>query len=198
MFDAIRIALIAAIMAIPGTAMTQEVRGIDPNYPTQVSNQNIWYTYQQYQVMLEEIDKSISKSNAGTLTHDSTRWKSYLSSLRSYWAYWQSQSFSDYPVTHGRDWDVGDPLPLTCDFKDNISTCELMALVINARDELVLSASAELPMHAYPADMGRQEMYWKQMEGYVDFMMANNPLDEPVTAAEENLGLQPGFDKTSQ
>ena len=195
MFDAIRIAIIAAVMAMPGLTLAQEARGIDPNYPTMVSNQNIWYTYQQYQVMLEEIDKSISKGNAGTLSHDADRWNSYLASLRNYWTYWQSQSFTDYPVTHGRDWEVSGPLPLTCDFKDNISTCELMALVINARDELVLSASAELPMHAYPSDMSRQETYWSSMEGYISFMQMNNPLDEPVTAAEENLGLQPGFDK---
>ena len=200
MFESMKLAIaFAGMMLLSGNALSAPTtQGIDPDYPATISNQNIWYTYQQYQVMLEEIDKSISKKNAGTLTHDATRWKSYIASLRSYWTYWQSQSFADYPVTHGRNWNLTAPLELTCDFKDNISSCEMMALIINARDELALSASAELPMHSYPADMTRQESFWASMEGYIDFMLSNNPLDEPVTAAEENLGLKPGFDKGAE
>lgn len=191
--------LVAAAMFLPfSPALAQQSKGIDPDYPTMVSNQNVWYTFQQYQIWLEEIDKSISKKNAGTLSHDAERWRTYINSLRGYWVYWQSQSFSDYPVTHGRDWDLTEPLDVRCEFKDNIAACELMALVINARDELALSASAGLPMHAYPADYQRQQSYWVSMEGYIDFMLANSPLDEPVTSAEENLGLKPGFDKSAQ
>lgn len=190
--------LFAVLLAIPVMGFAQDTRGIDPNYPTIVSNQNIWKMYSDYQLMIEEMDKSLTKSNAGMLTHDATRWQTYIDHFRNYVAYWQGHAFLDLPVTHGRDWDITNPLNPPCDFKDNTSACELMALVIGARDELILSASAELPMHLYPADLARQHMYWAAAEGYIGFMTANSPLDQPVTAAEENLGLVPGFDTPTQ
>ena len=122
-------------------------KGIDPNYPTTVKNQNIWKLYTDYQMMLEEIDKSVTKKNAGMLSHDAVRWQSYIAGFRAYTGYWQGKAFLDMPVTHGRNWDISDPLDLSCDFKDNTAACELMALLVSARDELVLSASAELPLH---------------------------------------------------
>lgn len=188
--------LMAAMLLLPG-AMAQDTKGLDPTYPTRVSNQNVWKMYADYQIMLEEMDKSVTKQNAGTLSHDAARWQAYISGMRSYVAYWQTQQFLDLPVTHGRDWDVSDPLNPPCTFKDNTSTCELMALVVSARDELVLSASAGIPVHLYPADLTRQEQYWTAMEGYITYMQQNSPLDEPVTAAEENLGLKPGFDNST-
>lgn len=185
--------LVVSALLFGMSAIAQD-RGIDPNYPTIVSNQNIWKMYSDYQLMLEEMDKSLTKSNAGLLTHDATRWQTYLLHFRNYTSYWQGHSFLDLPVTHGRDWDITDPLNPPCDFKDNTSACELMALIVGARDELVLSASSELPMHLYPADLLRQQTYWDAAEGYINFMTTNSPLDQPVTAAEENLGLVPGFD----
>lgn len=188
--------LMAAMLLLPG-AMAQDTKGLDPTYPTRVSNQNVWKMYSDYQIILEEIDKSVTKQNAGTLSHDAVRWQGYIAGMRSYVAYWQTQQFLDLPVTHGRDWDVSDPLNPPCTFKDNTATCELMALVVSARDELVLSSSAGIPVHLYPADLARQEQYWQAMEGYITYMQQNSPLDEPVTAAEENLGLKPGFDNAT-
>lgn len=195
MTEFFKLPLMLAALLLAGGAMSQEVRGIDPNYPTTVANQNVWKMYSDYQIMLEEMDKSVTKQNAGTLTHDAARWQSYIDAMRLYVAYWQSQQFLDLPVTHGRNWDISDPLNPPCEFKDNTATCELMALVVSARDELVLSSSAGLPVHLYPSDLARQQSYWAAMEGYIQFMLANSPLDEPVTAAEENLGLKPGFDR---
>lgn len=194
--------LLAPLMAVSvllyGMAMAAPTpAGIDPVYPTTVSNQNIWKMYSDYQLMLEEMDKSLTKSNAGMLTHDATRWLAYINHLRAYTVYWQGHAFLDLPVTHGRNWDISDALNPPCNFKDNTSACELMALVIGARDELVLSASGELPMHLYPADLSRQQGLWDAMEGYIAFMLANSPLDQPVTAAEESLGLTPGFDNAT-
>ena len=169
-------------------------RGINPDYPAMISNQNVWNLYQQYQYMIEEIDKSVTRGNAGLLSHDAARWLSYINGMRAYVGYWASQSFIDFPVTHGRDWNLTGPLNPACDFKSNLAACEMMALAVGARDELALSASANLPIHLYPADAQRQEDYWKAMEGYIGYMAANSPLDQPVTAAEERLGLKPGFD----
>ena len=75
--------------------------------------------------------------------------------------------------------------------------CDLGTLIINARDELTVSASAkDLPMHLLPADLARQQSYWSTMRDFITtFMQVIQPLDEPVTAAEEALGLEPGFDK---
>ena len=200
MFEVLRnTVLFTVALFLPlNSAMAQQVRGIDPSYPTVVSNSNVWNLYHQYQVAIEEVDKSLSKNNAGMLTHDATRWQAYIDNWRAYTAYMQSQSFLDMPVTHGRNWDISDPLNPPCEFKDNVNACEYMSLLVTARDELILSASAELPMHLYPADLTRQQALWTAMEGFLVFMMNNSPLDEPVTAAEENLGLKPGFDHTGQ
>lgn len=189
--------LAAAVMFGTGSAgvfAQATPKGIDPVFPTTVSNSNVWKIYHDYQVMIEEIDKSVTKGNAGTLSHDATRWRAYLNGFRAYTAYWQTQAFLDMPVSHGRNWDIADPLNPPCEFKDNTAACELMALVVTARDELILSASAELPMHLYGQDLTRQQSYWDAMEGYIGFMETNTPMDEPITAAEENLGLKPGFD----
>lgn len=182
--------LFGLLTVLPAAAQTQQ--GMDPQYPTTVSNSNIWKLYQDYQVMIEEIDKALSKSNSGLLSHDATRWNSYIANMRKYVSYWEGQAFLDLPVTHGRDWPITGPLNPPCDFKDNTSVCELQALLIGARDELVLSASAELPMHLYPQDQTRQATYWTAAEGYIAFLIEQGSIDEPVTAAEENLGLTPG------
>ena len=36
--------ILASMLLLPG-AMAQETRGIDPNYPTVVANQNVWKIY---------------------------------------------------------------------------------------------------------------------------------------------------------
>lgn len=188
-------AVLAAAISTPLMPLqSSAATGIDPVYPTIISNMNIWHAYTQYQIMLEEIARSISKKNPGLLSHDAVRWESYINAIRSEFDYWQSTAFIDFPVTHGRDWELVGPLDLTCDFKDAPSVCQLMALVVNARDELALSTSAELPMHLYPADRARQDQYWNAMLGYITYLQTSGPLDEPVTAAEERLGLVPGFD----
>lgn len=184
------VALSAAI-ALPALAAP----GIEPIYPIGTSNRNVWFLFQQYQIMMEEIDRSVTKDNMGTLPQDAARWLSYIDGMRKYTDYWQSQAYLDLPVTHGRSWELGDPLNPACDFKDNIAACDLMAMVADSRDELALSGSGDLPMHLSFADLMRQQQYWSAMEGFItQFMQVVQPLDEPVTNAEERLGLKPGFE----
>ena len=167
--------------------------GVEPVYPIATKNRNIANLYHQYQIFLEEMALSLTRETVGTLPQDAERWKSYIDSMRSYISFWQTQLFLDLPVTHGRAWELTEPLPVRCEFKDNVAVCDLQALVVDARDELALSASSTLPMHLLPADLQRQTEYWNAMEGFIDqFMLIVQPLDEPATAAEELLGLEPG------
>lgn len=169
--------------------------GIEPVYPIQTGNLNVRFVYEQYQVFLEEVAHSITSGAPATLSHDADRWLSYISALRAYTTYWQGKLFLDWPVTHGKNYELGSPLEPTCTFKSNQAACDLATLVINARDELVVSATAkDLPMHFLPQDLARQQSYWTSMEDFInEFMLVVQPLDEPVTAAEEALGLEPGF-----
>ena len=187
--------LLSALMLL---SVSFGAMAIEPVYPAATKNSNLWWIYQKYQNMIEEIDRSLTKSTAGALSHDATRWRTYISEISNYVVYWQSQAYLDYPVTFGKDWTVGDPLSPDCDFKSNLSACELMALVANARDELVTSASANIPLHLYPADLTRQESYWSAMLGYIDFIESMGTIDEPVTAAEANLGMKPGDEPPAQ
>jgi len=177
-------------------AMTAPVlaEGIEPIYPMQTGNLNVRYIYEQYQVMLEEIGLSVSQGAAGTVSHDADRWKSYITGLVSYTAYWQSKAMIDWPVTHGRTYELDGPIDVGCDFKSNQAVCDLSALVISARDEIVVSASAkDIPMHMLPADLTRQQAYWGAMVDFIDqFMLVVQPLDEPITSAQEALGLPLG------
>ena len=193
--------LFAVLLSVGVAAPVFAASGIDPTYPIATSNRNVWYLFQQYQVMLEEIDKSVTKDNMGTLPQDAARWVSYIDQMRNYTAYWQSVMYIDQPVTHGKAWELGDPLSPECTFKDNLSACDLMAMVGSSRDELALSGSGDLPMHLSPGDLTRQQQYWDTMAGFInDFMMSpgGHGTDEPITNAEERLGLNPGFDTEAQ
>jgi len=186
---------IAALFLMSGFASAQT--GIDPVYPAVTGNMNVRFIYERYQVFLEEIDKSITKGAPGTLSHDADRWLSYISGLEAYTDYWQAKNFIDWPVTHGKNYELANPLEPDCEFKSNQGACDLATLIVNARDEMVVSASAhDIPMHLLPADLLRQQSYWATMRDFiVTFMQVVQPLDEPVTAAEESLGTEPGFDK---
>lgn len=167
---------------------------IDPTYPVESKNMNVRTIYERYQMMLEEIGNSVTHGTIGTSPHDATRWKSYLAGLASYMTYWQGENIADWPVTHGRRYQLGDPLTVSCSFKDNLASCDLIDIVSNARDELVVSASSTgMPMHLLPDDLRRQQDAWSMMTGFIDqYMLVVQPLDEPVTSAQEALGLDPG------
>lgn len=180
--------------AVTLMAMSFGAQAVEPTYPMMTGNLNVRYVYEQYQVVLDEISNSVSQGAAGTLSHDADRWKSYIAALKSYTDYWQSVAMIDWPVTHGKDYQLDDPISVTCEFKSNQSVCDLGSLIVNARDELVVSASAkDIPMHMLPADLARQQSYWSTITQYIDqFMLVVQPLDEPVTAAKEALGMDPG------
>jgi hypothetical protein len=141
----------------------------------------------------------VTHGTVGTVSHDADRWKSYINGLAAYTGYWQSKAMADWPVTHGRTYSLDDPLTVACDFKSNLGSCDLADLVINARNELVVSASSTgLPMHLFPDDLRRQQDAWTMMTDFIDqYMLVVQPLDEPVTAAEEALGITPA-DSTGQ
>lgn len=184
--------LLVSTMFMFGMA-SAESGGVEPTYPITVKNMNVGKYYADYQIMLEEISQSVSKKNAGMLGHDALRWKSYTNGIRSEIAFWKTQAFLDLPVTHGVPDELGDPLDPECSFKDNSSVCQLLKVVSAARNELVLSSSADIPMALYPADEARQLALLDAMDGYIDHMSNGTPLDEPFTAAEERAGVTPPY-----
>jgi len=164
-----------------------------PTYPVVTSNMQVRSLYESYQQMLEEINNSLSKSTIGTLEADAGRWLSYVSSARSYSEYFQSIAMLDLPVTKGRLYELKNPIYPDLKFKENVAVQDLIDIVVGARDELVVSASAGIPMHLFPADLERQQSYWDAMQGLIEkYLLVVQPLDQPVTSAMENLGLDPG------
>ena len=159
-------------------------------YPVTTNNLNIRSLYESYQQMLTEIDNSLSKGTIGTGRADAGRWLSYIASIQSYLDYYQSLSPIDWPVTKGRDYELKDPLYPDYEFKENTGVQDLIDMVVNARDELVTSASSELPMILYPADIERQNKYLESMRAFINgFLLAVQPLDQPITSAQEQLDL---------
>lgn len=184
--------LIGVVLLVAGAANAQT--GIDPVYPAVTGNMNVRFIYENYQLFSEEVALSITKGAPGTLSHDSDRWLSYIAALEAYAVYWQSKNTLDWPVTHGKNYELDNPIDTECEFKSNQAACDLATLIANARDELVISASAhDMPMHLLPADLARQQSYWNAMRDFITtFMLVVQPLDGPVTSAEESLGLTPG------
>ena len=162
----------------------------DFTYPVTTSNLNIRSLYEDYQQMLTEINNSLSKSTIGTAKADADRWLSYVEGVRSYLNYYQSVSPIDWPVTKGRTYGLKDPVYPEYKFKENTGVQDLIDLVVNARDELAISASSGLPMGLYPADIDRQFTYLDAMEGFINkFLLVIQPLDQPITSAQEILDV---------
>ena len=158
------------------------------SYPVTSKNVNIRSLYESYQGMLAEITGSLSKETIATSTADATRWKTYILGFRSYSDYYQGLTVVDWPVTKGRTYTLAEPQYPTYEYKENTGVHDLMDMVINARDELAVCASNDIPMMLLPADIARQQSYWVMMEGLIDkYLLVIQPLDQPVTAAAENL-----------
>ena len=163
----------------------------DLSYPVTSKNVNVRSMYESYQGMLAEIAGSLSKETVATSTADAVRWKSYIAGFRAYSDYYQSLTVVDWPVTKGRSYELAEPQYPVYAYKENTAVHDLMDMVVNARDELAVSASNDLPMMLLPADMIRQQSYWVMMEGLIDkYLLVIQPLDQPVTAAIENLLAQ--------
>ena len=158
------------------------------SYPVTSKNVNIRSMYESYQSMLVEITGSLSKETIATSTSDAERWKSYINGFRSYSDYYQSLSVVDWPVTKGRTYELAAPQYPVYVYKENTAVHDLIDMVVNARDELAVCASNDLPMMLLPADIARQQSYWSMMDGLIDkYLLVVQPLDQPVTSAIENL-----------
>lgn len=168
---------------------------ISATYPVESANMNVRTLFEKHQNMVEEINLSVTRGSIATLSNDATRWLSYIADFKSYTTYIQGIAFLDWAVTHGRNYTLDNPLTTECTWTDNTPICDLLDMVKNARDEIALSTSSKkMPMHFALADMARWFGFWDGMESYIkDYLLVSQPLDKPVLAAEEALGLVPGF-----
>ena len=195
----LKVALALAIaLLVPTTTWAEApaTRGVNAEYPLQTKNRTVVTMYHEYQILIEEVTESVSQGNAGLLTHDAARWRAAITSMSAYLDFAQSRAIPDYAATHGRPMDLLNPLFPECLFKSNPYVCEFLQDLMDARDELVVSSSNGVPRSLYPADETRQREYWEGMSNLIAYMEAYSPMDQPITAAEEQTGTAPPLTPT--
>ena len=162
----------------------------EPSYPVSTKNMQIWHMFQGYQHWLVEIEASTSKKGPEATPPDIERWNQNIAAMNNIMDTFNKMPPPDWAATHGRRYELTDPIYPTYEFKENLGVQTFIDMVSNARDELALSDSNDKPMHLTVHDEKRQRQYLTDMTTWItSFLEVTQPIDGPVTAALDALVL---------
>ncbi len=152
--------------------------------PNAIHNMDIVTLYNMSNRTILEIQKSSSESATSFHPQDITRIKSYSEAMKTFKEWVVTQPRQDHPETHP------DLIPLESSQEylkgENDAFNQLQRMVIAARNELIMSASANYTTWIETHDGERFDEYMQKYDSLVeDYIEKIQPIDTPESSPRE-------------
>jgi hypothetical protein len=151
-------------------------------------NVDIVGLYNRMNRFIEEMMRSVSGSLSITNNFDTGRLNTYLDSVDRYHAHISKEPYLDLPETHPRLYKLYAAPIVTSVENDDID--DIVNLLVLARDELLNSQSARMPVGLIAPDSLRFTAIIQKARNFLnDYIIPTQPLDLPESSPFEPMTI---------